>query len=244
VIEASRILEILDTASDRFSFPMLDNGYIYLAACRLTTWRSDDAWALVIEKFGFSPRAEVPDTSIYTFSNRLINRTSREGWPPAAYDKYLLDNPCLEQRSAWPFDDDTWQDPEDPTLVAEGATHLRLRGVSITLPGHEEYARLGITLEQAPRVQVFEVCRWLAETRRERVLATVEERGRNLDPSLRPLLQLEEWHHPDLADGERPSASTTFRQLADVLATGGIAQYRPPEPPNTHWSNWPDGGRL
>jgi hypothetical protein len=41
------------------------------------------------------------------------------------------------------------------------------------------------------------------------------------------LLQLEEWHHPNLADGDLASSSDTFRQLAQVLATGDVDLYRP-----------------
>jgi hypothetical protein len=59
------------------------------------------------------------------------------------------------------------------------------------------------------------------------------------------LLQLEEWTHPNVVDeDERPSGSKTFQQLAKVLATGEVKHYRPKEKPNTHWRNWPEGGRL
>ena len=78
---------------------------------------------------------------------------------------------------------------------------------------------------------------------RNLVLATPNERRFNVDPSLDQILQLEEWHHPDLAADERPSGSPTFRALAEVLVTGDVSRYAQTEPANTHWSNW-DGGRL
>lgn len=43
---------------------MLDNGYVYLAATRLSLYRSATDWAIAIEVFGFSPRAGLPDTHI------------------------------------------------------------------------------------------------------------------------------------------------------------------------------------
>ena len=65
------------------------------------------------------------------------------------------------------------------------------------------------------------------------------------DPAELPLLlRLEEWHHPDLANGELPGGSRTFQQLAEVLATGEASRYQPVEVPNTHWTHWPDGGTL
>jgi hypothetical protein len=41
------ILSILDQCSADFTFPMLDNGYVYLAATRLSLHRSDADWGLV-----------------------------------------------------------------------------------------------------------------------------------------------------------------------------------------------------
>jgi hypothetical protein len=68
---ANQILAILDTCCHAATFPMLDNGYVYLAASRLSLHRSDSDWALVIEIFGFSPRSSSPDLHIYTFASRL-----------------------------------------------------------------------------------------------------------------------------------------------------------------------------
>jgi hypothetical protein len=55
---------------------------------------------------------------------------------------------------------------------------------------------------------------------RDQVLATYQEQRISVLPDMTQLLQLEEWHHPNLADGELASSSETFRQLAQVLATG------------------------
>ena len=73
-IEADHILSVLDRCCDAFTFPMLDNGYVYLAATRLSLYRTAADWAMVIEVFGYSPRAWLPDTHIYTFASTLCNR--------------------------------------------------------------------------------------------------------------------------------------------------------------------------
>jgi hypothetical protein len=121
---------------------------------------------------------------------------------------------------------------------------VSVRRKPIPLPQVSEYKRRGIELEKKPRVQVFELCRYLADVVRERVLATPRERRASVRPDMKQILRLEEWHHPDLANDERPSDSETFRQLAEVLATGDAGRYRPTRAPNTHWRNWPEGGRL
>ena len=77
------------------------------------------------------------------------------------------------------------------------------------------------------------------------MLATVQERRVSVVPGMTQILQLEEWHHPNVVeDDDRPSGSETFQQLAQVLSTGDLALYRPSQPPNTHWRNWPEGGLL
>ena len=70
------------------------------------------------------------------------------------------------------------------------------------------------------------------------------ERRMGVLPGMKSILQLEEWHHPNVVEDDRPSGSETFRQLAQVLATGDAGLYQPSLPPNTHWRNWPDGGQL
>jgi hypothetical protein len=130
-------------------------------------------------------------------------------------------------------------------VIGEDAKEFVLRGQKRPIPSVIEYAGRGISLERSPRVQVFEFCRLLADIARDSVLATVEERRASILPEMEQILQLEEWHHPDVVDeSERPSGSETFQQLAMVLATGDTESYRPSLSPNTHWRNWPDGGSL
>jgi hypothetical protein len=173
----------------------------------------------------------------------LHNRKQPENFRPGGYERYILNNPGIEQRYAFPIDEYAWQDEDDIELVDVSATELSVRAKTLRLPSLDEYTRHGIELERAPRVQTFELCRYLADIERDLVLATPEERRFNVDPALDHILQLEEWHHPDLASSARPSDSNTFRALAEVLVTGDASRYVPTEPANTHWSNW-DGGRL
>ena len=86
-------LSILDRCCDTFTFPMLDNGYVYLAGTRLSLYRSATDWAMVIEVFGFSPRSGLPDTHIHTFASRLHGRNPPEHYlSREAYENYLTSN--------------------------------------------------------------------------------------------------------------------------------------------------------
>jgi hypothetical protein len=246
LFDPEAILSILDQCCDAFTFPMLDNGYIYLAGTRLSLYRSLADWAMVIEVFGFSPRAGLPDTCIQTFASRLYDRDRPESYVSReAYESYLAHNPHNDSRSVFPLREGSWQDAENGEFVAEDADEVVVRKQAITLPGVDEYVLHGIELEQAPQVLVFELCRFLADIAREQVLAAPQERRVSVLPDMNQILQLEEWHHPNVVDNDdRPSGSETFQQLARVIATADARHYRPSRPPNTHWRNWPEGGRL
>ena len=239
------ILKILDDAADAFTFPMLDNGYIYLAATRLSLHRSETDWALVVEVFGFSPRAGLPDVGVSTFASRIHGRrTANDFVNERAFQNYLGQHAHDEATFFFPVDEGDWQGRDDIEAVDPGATTVVVRGTAIQLPALNEYAAHGVELADPTGVQVFELCRYLAAVARDEVLATPGERRTNVLPEMTEILVLDEWNHPDLVNGERPSGSETFQQLATVLATGDVGAYRPTLAPNSHWMNWPDGGSL
>jgi hypothetical protein len=196
--------------------------------------------------FGFSPPAGLPDTSIHTFANRLHNRDAPERYrSPEAYDNYLAHNPHNEFRSIYPVKEGRSQDEEKGEFVVDGAEEIVVRGRALRLPSSDEYKQHEIELEEPPRVRVFELCRFLANVGREWVLATAQERPISVLPDMTQIVQLEDWHDPNVVDNaDRPRGSETFQQLAQVLTTGEVAIYHPSQPPNTHWRNWPDGGNL
>ncbi|QBB72677.1 hypothetical protein ELE36_11800 [Pseudolysobacter antarcticus] len=245
-MQVEDILSVLDQCNRSFAFPMLDNGYVYLAASRLSLYRSSSDWAMVIEIFGFSPRAGIPDTQIYTFSSKPCGRKSKDNFVNAkAYEKYIAGNPHNESTFVFPVAEGNWQDPSDSDLLACDALTVAIRGKEIPVPKLAEYAQYGIALQQPPSVMAFEFCRALAKIAHQDVLATPEERRANVLPELEQIMQLDEWNHPNIVISENlPSTSETFRQLAQVLVSGDLTLYKPSDAPNTHWSNWRDGGTL
>ena len=179
------ILSVLDRCCEACTFPMLDNGYVYLAATRLSLHRSVTNWAMVIEVFGFSPRAGLPDTSIHTFAERLHDRNRPESYVAReAYERYLANNPHNEFRSFFPIVQGPWQDAENDEFVAKNATEVMVRGSALSLPSFDQYLHHGVELEQAPRIQVFELCRLLADIAREQILATPQERRVSVAPDM------------------------------------------------------------
>lgn len=96
------------------------------------------------------------------------------------------------------------------------------------------------------RRTVLEMFRSLVPTHRDLLLADEAELRRRIPPDLREVLRLQEWSQPDtfvLMD-EGVQTGEIWRLLADVLVTGDLSLYTPTEEPDSHWSNWPDGGSL
>ncbi len=240
------ILRVLDACCDAFTFPMLDNGYVYLAATRLSAYRSTEDWHIAIEVFGFSPRAGVPDTCLYNFGSNLKNRRKADDFVVSeAYENYLRVNPRNETQFFYPIDEGDWMEEEYGETVSSTAREIGVRGQFLPIPDPDEYGDLGVVLGSPPQVSVFELCRALASNHRDLVLATEDERKHMIPDELSRLLLLDEWNHPNVVDPDsKPSGNEAFQQIARVLTTGDSGLYSPTQPPNTHWSNWPEGGQL
>ncbi len=237
IFDTHSILEVLDAAADVYNFPMLDNLYVKLAAARMSLYRSDTDWGLVIEIFGSSCKSRLPDTDIYTFASTLVNRDKPEDYVTlAAYQAYLTANPHNESRFIYPIQEGDWLNLQAQQVAPE-ATFIPLRDQLVPVPGPDDYLQNGIILA-TEQPAVFELCRCLAAQYRDHVLASDQERRTSLPPNLDLILQLDEWHHPDLADDQLPADTETFQQIAQVLATGDVDFYKPTETANTHWKNW------
>ena len=229
----NEILAQLDRCAAEFTFPMLDNGYVYLADVRLEAYRDEARWAMVIEVVGFNIRAGAHDginNCLHLFGNCLKR-------PPGTANEDFLH---LTDDGA-----------DEPIFVEDSLDIVRPEAKAIYVRGQEveftldtsEFAKHGIDLESA-EVHSHELLRLLSGQHRARFFATEEELRDRIPPDLPMVLRLDEWHHPDLAGGDLPSRSETFQTIAEVLVTGDPARYRPAKTPNTHWRHWPEGGTL
>jgi hypothetical protein len=162
----------------------------------------------------------------------------------AAYEAHLASNPNNESVFIYPIQEGKWQNPSNDELLAHGQNYVSVRGQSAVIPPVSEYSTYQIALTATENVHVFEFCRYLAASMRDSVLATPQERRVCVPSDLVQVLQVEEWRHPDLLKDERPSEVATFQVFAEILAGDDPARYKNPEAPNTHWSNWPEGGSL
>jgi hypothetical protein len=228
------ILKQLDTCAEVFTFPMLDNGYVHLANTQLRAYRDDARWVIVIEVVGFNYRAgghDGIDNALYIYGNCLNH--------PAGTSNNNFLFPTDDSDEGETFDDEA-------SFYLKPSIHsFLLRGQKYPVcHDREVYTAIGIELEEENTINAFEFLRFLIHETPDSFWATEAEIRVRIPSDIPEILTLKEWHHPDLVNEEIPSKNETFKQLAKVLETGDVKFYKPTKKPNTHWSNWPEGGSL
>jgi hypothetical protein len=230
---AKDILKQLDNCADDYVFPMLDNGYVYLANTQLKAYRDETRWVIIIEVVGYNYRDVGHgriDNMLHIFGN-CVNNIGIKG------ENFLF------------VTDDS---EEGETFDEEGSFHLQPSIHSFLLRGQKHqichdrnaYTSIGIELEDANSIKGFEFLRYLTRETPNSFWATEEEIRDRIPIDIPKIIELKEWFHPDLVNDEMPSKNETFKQLAKVLETGDIHFYKPTKLPNTHWKHWPVGGTL
>ncbi len=213
-MRSAEVLGQLDAAAEEFLFPDLGHGYYYAVDARLHGYRDAGRWALIVETVGYSPRAGNLIDVLHVFGDCLTSGEPGYG------------NGDFHERV------DNWnqiEDPDEPETYRGGPVVVRGRTIAVAAEPGED---------------LVNVLRQLVPRHRELLLADEGELRRRIPVDLPEVLRLDQWNHPDLVSGLRPSESETFHQIADVLATGDLSRYAPSLPPNTHWSNWPESGSL
>jgi hypothetical protein len=239
---ADGILRILDASAEDFVFPMLDNGYVYLAEARLSCFYGREGWAVVFEIFGYSPREGIPSTAVISIGEGLIE-TEREGdfATPEAFAAFRKANSNWRQDYVRPFEGEDWIDDEIGEVMQSDTGSIGLLSKTVAAPSLSLLETIDAEGGIGEPLHLANVSRALAQWYRKDVLCG-NPRAR-IPEGWTELLRLDEWRHPDLVAGQLPSASPTFQSIAKVIAHCEPSAYVAEEP-NTHWSNWPGGGSL
>lgn len=234
MIEREEILRQLDFGCESFGFPMLDNGYYYHGDQKLIIFRDNARWAMSIEILAFNNHEYGADgiTLIANvFGNCLV------GWNDNSnFNNFVSDDGV----KTFLYDEINYI----PYLNPE-ATSIKVREKRIPIISDGQYyLSKGIVLENTDKVTPWELMRGLVPEYSNLFWLTRSELSKKIPSDLPIFMTLDNWHHPDLIKGERPSGTETFKQLADVIAAGDKNLYSTKEMHNTHWTNWPGGGTL
>lgn len=131
-----------------------------------------------------------------------------------------------------------WPAAEDIMLLSFGAGN----GLSVDGglgPSHDDVIEAEFELDEKHDTRKsFSLVIWLLERKRDLLFRTTDELSALVE-DLPRILTLDDWCHPDVYGGPKPSDSKDFRQFAEVLATGDVEKYSPTETPNNRdWQKW------
>jgi hypothetical protein len=121
---SGEILAQWDQHAGDYTFPMLDNGYVFLVDTRLTAWRDDHRWALAIEVVGYSPRSGQLDCVIHRYGNCV------EGPTGTRNEDFIC--PVTSEV----------EDPSNPEHAIPGLLSISLRGNPAPLANRSDSCRL------------------------------------------------------------------------------------------------------
>lgn len=234
MIDKLEILRQLDLEAENYVFPMLDNGYYYHADQKLTIFRDEKRWAILLEVLAYNNH-EYNIDGITTIANVFGNCLTAKN-DNSNFNFFASDNGV----DTFLYDETNYV----PYLNGE-ATSILVRDAIIPIQFDKEYyLGKGIELEFENEITPWEFLRGLIPEQSNLFWLTRQEISTKIPLDLPEFMTLNYWHHPDLAMGEKPSERETFQQLADVIVTGDKTLYKTKEIINTHWKNWPQGGAL
>lgn len=229
-----KILNQLDKCNSAYTFPMLDNGYVYAAGTKLSGYRDDERWVIVIEAIGFSYRGGGHNgisNCLHIYGNCLDYE------PGTRNENFIYLTEDVNNCST--FDD------EEYFYLNPNCSSFTLRGKAFPLYHDRElYKASGIEIEDQLRINAFEFLRLLEALHHDKLVATENEIRGRIPSDIPKIIELHNWFHPDVVNDELPSKNETFIQIAKVLETGNTEHYKPTHEPNTYWANWPEGGTL
>jgi hypothetical protein len=225
-----QILKDMDKHAAEFNFPVLDNAYVEFGCARLSAFQSLRDWLVVFEVLGFSTKELCFVNDLYAYGScaeqegfvgALIPLSASEENP--IFDTHT--NECIADWSHW-------------SIEANGET----MSFSPTL---EDYLDSGIAISQDAgpgSLSEIDLLRFLLDRLGEDRLFMNDHEILEKFLKCRGLskfLQTTAWQHPDVANGEIPSANISIRTLVAAISARNASLFEPGSP-NTHWRSWPN----
>lgn len=253
----TQILKQLDKSFQEASFPNLstDEHGAY-ARSRLTAFRSEKEWLIVIEVLAYVCEAGKFLDMVYAYGNK-VKKLGFQVEPRPSYSwlfRRLLQKIREPQLSlpreifvpapgqAFTEDNEWLPNPFDFAILLPGGE------VRHFTPTRDLYQQFGIDLDKPLSRNIIldryiQILRLLSYLIPEELFLSDDLLLKSLRRplALSKLLQVYEWHCPDPRAKELPSSTICFRSLARSLAHNQPELYEcPSHLINTHWSYWPN----
>ena len=221
---AESMLALLDSHATAGDFPALDNAHWHLASGRMRGLRSRVDWALLVELLVFNEPELTYVTEAYAFGTLVTKRGFQ-----------LLELPAIEPSASSPL----WT-PAGEWIQASGIREIRLGDGTLLSVCCDPSGENCVRLEPGDCYDEVRFLRGVVGsvgmdrlTPRQAIL--------NALPRLREadeIISLENWDHPDINGGERPSGSLAIRACCRYLAGETLKLDYEGLSANVHWTRW------
>lgn len=193
------ILNCLDKAAGNLDFPGFDGINIDMITARLTGFRNDENWALTIEEIvsWYSLNGVEPVLMISAFGSRVLINEPFVTYFPVKYPLNELE-----------------EDEEIPESISVMIRDEQFMINSIEI---ERNTHLSDDID-------FDLMIHLVNKYRAKILATETELREIVPQELSQIIQLDNWHHPDVynpnSEFSMPSRTKSMQMIAQVLVSG------------------------
>ncbi|WP_020539250.1 DUF7003 family protein [Lewinella cohaerens] len=233
--KVKNILEQLDACAKEFTFPMLDNGYVYLIDSKMSILSSSDYWCIIIEIIGFSTRGGGHDginNAVHVFGDFPTCK------PGLQNENFFYFTENVDGVSAFEEEYHFYLNPQ--------ANGLMINGIEYELVhNRDRYLEANISVEDKEQIGIQDFLRLIWPRVHKKPFLKSEDLLKLTHNSLKLMIQLKDWQHPDLANDELPSDTHTFIEIANAFARSNFDSLEDlSNKGNTNWRNWPEGGSL
>ncbi|MBD1373295.1 hypothetical protein IC620_13145 [Hazenella sp. IB182357] len=208
---------LVSCSKDGFNYPVLDDLYIDLADTRLSVFKNDTKWILVIEKIGYFIQGQFAVYDLYAYGNTQLKNGliyTTDEFITINHQNILVDE--NGRFSIEPFDKLSFK-------IWNENVKMQLS------PNDFEQAKINFT-----RYSPSEFVRMISFKFKDKLFLNDQDIMNKLNEGrLDIFYRTNHWYHSN----ENPSLNPFFRDLDIALQHNDPLVIRPFKP-NTHWQNW------
>ncbi len=218
------ILFQLDKAAQNYKFPTFDNINYPAADMRLSVFRDNSEWLILFEKLVYSDNESAFLSMVHAFGNKIPD----PGFQPNSSEQIISEAPHYP---IWDNEMNFSLDLLDFTLKVKGT-------IMHFLPTRDDYRKAHVNLEDDSYPE-FKILCFLVFLMPDALFRSDDDLLKACNRSNLPkFIQLDDWHHPDLFNGELPSHCDFFKNLAQSIEEGSYHAPNQVQSINSYWYHW------
>jgi hypothetical protein len=221
------ILDILDDAAENFDFQSFHDGYYLHADQKLTLFRDEKRWAILIEQL----------VSVNSARHTIVLVANVYG--NCAFESTLGESVFFLSEDAMSEHKTFLVDNESSVYLNPIIKSIKIRNEFVdVLVDRTKYVEKGVELQYPNKIMCWEFLRGNTPEISKFFWLKKDEIAQKIPADLPKIKTIKSWQHPNLMMEEKPSDTLTFKQIAKVLETGDLSHLKKNELVNTHWKNW------